>query len=1114
MKKLLVILSEARELGLARRLLVAALASTLMLPHPAAAQRGGGGGGGRGGIGDTLSLPTPRPLKFTTDEGTWMSVDVSPDGRTLVFDLLGDLYTLPITGGKATRITSGQGFDAMPTFSPDGRMIAYVSDRNGAPNLWGANADGTRPRRLSRTEGFGYDYVSPTWTPDGRGVLVSHNNGPAATGLSLRGFTPFDLYLFSLAGGSGQRLTGRAGGAAPVAGGRGGGATSYLGARFTSPTLVWYASAQNSALFTLDLETGKSIRRVPPRVVAFRPIPSPDGKWLVYATRHEDATALRLRNLETGDEKWLKLNAQHDQMATKPTRDLMPGMAFTPDSKALVTSYGGRFWKIAVSSGEASPIPFTADVDEMMGALAQFEYAYNDSIVEVRQIRFPRISPDGRRVTFVALDRVWVADLPANHTPGQQADARNVRRLTDLVQSEYAPTWSPDGKSIAFVTWNDSIGGDIYRVSADGGAPTRLTPIHAFYEKLAFSPDGSRLLFARSSRAERFESDEQGFAEPSASHADLMWMPSNGGPMNFVMRLEYLARLNPPYFGIPHFGPDTSRIMLYEPNAGGLFSMRYDGSDRQFVIRANQRPWNSSGEEPADDIVLSPSGGSVMILGAQNAFTTSVASTGAGTTVSLLGQGSGPSPVRRLTKIGANFVGWSPDGKTFHYSIGPSLFLYRTDDPPNSEPMRVDVRITVPKDRPAATDVVALRGARIITMKGSEVIENGDIVVRSNRIVAVGKRGSVPIPAGAKTIDVAGKTILPGYVDTHAHMYAVGWGLHRTEPWQYYVNLAYGVTTTRDPQTGSSDVIDYADRVEWGDIIGPRIYSTAKGFFGNEDVNSVDDARNVLRRNSDFFKTETVKMYAVGDRKHRQWFVQAANDLHLTPTNEGDADFQLNLTHILDGHGGVEHTLPTYPLYNDVVQLLARSGTTNTPVLMLAYGGPTVQEYFTSRYDLHHEPKLQRFWPSAYMDLRANSTQWRPDNMYAFPKYAAEAAKVVAAGGKIAIGAHGNMQGIGFNFEMWGFAMGGMKAMDILHSATVVGAQAIGHFKDLGSLEAGKLADLQILDRNPLENIRNTNSVRFVMKNGRLYDAATLDEVWPRQRKLPTTQWWMAPERR
>lgn len=1104
---------------------IATMAHALAFATPVVAQRGTGGP--REATPDTLTLPTPRHLRFTTDEGTWMSVDVSPDGRSLVFDLLGDLYTLPMQGGKATRITSGQGFDAMPAFSPNGEQIAFVSDRNGAPNLWVANADGSDPRRLSDTRGFGYDYVSPSWTPSGRAVIVSHNNGPAETGLSRRGFTPFDLYLFMLEGGRGERLTGgredsEAGSSRARPGGE-----SYLGARFANEQLLWYSTSRDPQVYTLDLQNGQSIRRTNREAGAFRPVPSPDGKWLVYATRRHGATALRLRDLATGDERWLILNVQHDQMRTKPTRDLMPAMDFTPDSKSLVASYGGKLWKIAVPSGEATRIPFTADVDQMIGASTQFQYSINDSTLTVRQIRFPRISPDGDRVTFVALDRVWVADLPRDRAPGQTLRAGEPRRLTSFDASEYSPTWSPDGRTIAFVTWTDSSGGDIYRVDADGGNPEKISRTSAYYEKLAYTPDGSKLLFARASMADRFETSEQGFAGASDTDADLMWMPAEGGAAELITRLEYLNRLNPPYYGIPHFGPDSGRVLLYEPNRNGLYSMRLDGSDRRALVRATQLPWNSSGKGPADDIVLSPDGDHAMILGGQNAFLVTLPRSGPAPVISLVGEGSGPVPVQRLSRIGATYVGWSPDGRTMFYSIGASLFLcdLATVDsmaladgsersPIAYEPTRVDIAITVQKDRPPASEVVVLRGARLVTMKGDQVIEGGDIVVRGNRIAALGERGTVAVPEGARIIDVSGKTIIPGYVDTHAHMYAVGWGLHRTEPWQYYANLAYGVTTTRDPQTGTFDVIDYSDRVATGDILGPRIYTTSRAIFGNEDVHSLEDARMVLRRYSDFFKTETIKMYAVGDRRHRQWFVQAAGELKLSPTNEGDADLMLDLTHILDGHAGEEHTLPTYPLYKDVVQLVVQSEVTYTPALIISYGGPNLQEYFTSRYDMFAEPKLQRFWPRSYLEAKASTAQWRRDELYAFPRYAREAAKLAAAGGRVAVGAHGQLQGIGYHFEMWGLAMGGMKPHDVLRSATVVGARAIGHVKDLGSLEPGKLADLQVLDRNPLEDIRNSNSVRYVMKNGRLYDAATLDEIWPRQRKLPTSQWWMADGRR
>ncbi|MHB1326927.1 MAG: amidohydrolase family protein [Gemmatimonadales bacterium] len=1054
-----------------------------------------------------LTLPTPRALRFTTDEGTWISVDVSPDGRTLVFDLLGDLYRMPISGGTARQITRGAGFDAMPRFSPDGASIVFVSDRSGASNVWIADTAGGSRRQLTRTEGYQFDYVSPRWTPDGRAILVAHNSGPARTPPFIRLPSAYDLYLFALAGGSGQRLTGGSASGGSVEAARGASGTSYLGATFADSTRVWYsASGAGAQIFTLDLRTGESIRRTSLRGGAVRPVLSPDGRWLVYATRRGETTSLRLRDLTTGDERWLVQDAQRDQMGARATRDLMPGMAFTPDSRSLVAAYHGKIRRIAVPTGEETIIPFSIDVDQQIAASSQFQYAFNDSIVEVRQIRVPRLSPDGKRVAFVALDRIWVANLPA--AGGTVTDAR---RVTTGAVSEYAPTWTPDGGAIAYSTWDDSTGGHIYRVPADGGAPTRLTTVPAFYEKLVYAPDGSKLFFVTTSRADRFESSELGFSEPSATHGDLRWIPAAGGQATTIRRIEYLSRLVPPYYGVPHFGPDPDRLVLYDNSDNGLFSMRFDGTDRRLLTKAEQVPWNASGTEPAEDIVLSPNGRHLAMLGAQHVFLAEMSPVGAAPTFSLRGKGSGPLPIRRITDIAGNYLSWSADGTRLVHALGASLFI---TDVANAErpSQRVDIRISVPKDRP--TGVAVLRGARIITMRGDEVIEKGDLLVRNNRIAAVGPQGSFAIPSGAHVVDVTGKTIVPGYVDTHAHMFGMGWGLHRTESWQYYANLAYGVTTTRDPQTGALDVLDYSDRVESGDMLGPRIFSTGRGFFVNETFNTLDDVRNVLRRNSDYFKTETIKAYALGDRRRRQWVAQASQELRLSPTNEGDADFTVQLTRMLDGYAGEEHTFPLYPIFKDVIQLAAQSGTTYTPVLNIAYGTGGAQEYFTSRYDIRSEPKLRRFWPRAYFDQRTASSQWRPDELYGFKEMAQAAAAIAKAGGRVAVGSHGNMQGIGYHFELWALAMGGMTPLEVLRSATVTGAQAIGHLADLGSLEPGKLADLQVLDGNPLTDIRQTNTIRFVMKNGRIYQSETLDEIWPRPRTLPTTQWWMAPERR
>ena len=422
---------------------------------------------------------------------------------------------------------------------------------------------------------------------------------------------------------------------------------------------------------------------------------------------------------------------------------------------------------------------------------------------------------------------------------------------------------------------------------------------------------------------------------------------------------------------------------------------------------------------------------------------------------------------------------------------------------PAYEPQRINIAIRVPRDVPQGT--VVLRGARIISMKGDEVIENGDVVVTNNRVVSVGPRGSDP--AGARIIDVSGKTIVPGFVDVHAHPWPT-WGIHETQVWKYLANLAWGVTTTRDPQTATTDVLTYADLVETGEILGPRIYHTGPGVFWDEDFKNLDDARQALRRYSEFYGINTIKMYMTGNRKQRQWVIMAAKELGLMPTIEGGLDFKMNLTAVVDGYPGHEHSYPLMPLYKDAVQLIAQSGITYTPTLLVSYGGPWSENFFYERFDIHDNAKVKRFMPHDEIDQRAERRPWFRENQYVFPRIAAAANEIVKAGGHVGLGGHGQMDGLGDHWELWAMAAGGMKPLDVLRVATIHGANAIGMEQDLGSVEPGKLADLIVLDANPLEDIHNTNTVRYVMKNGRLYEGETLNEVWPRQRQLPRMWWW------
>ncbi len=1175
-------------------------------------------GPGSGDKKKPLPLEAARSADFTATRGTWMSLDVSPDGQTIVFDMLGDLYTLPIAGGTATRITEGLAYDGQPRFSPDGETIVFVSDRSGGDNVWTLRMDFTDTTQVTR--GNTSLYYSPEWMPDGEHIVVSRTGGLGGSA---------KLRIYNVHRSSAEIVI-----SGPASAKTMGAAVSPDGQH------IWYARRSGDwqynaifpqyQLYRYDRETGTSTRMTGRYGSGFRPAISPDGRWLVFGTRDGTETGLRIRDLNTGAERWLAYPVQRDDMESRAPLDVLPGYSFMPDSRSVVVSYDGQIWRVPIDGGTAANIPFEAEVKLAIGPEVKFEYRVDTSAtVTARQIRHPVASPNGEQIAFTAFDRLWV----------QQLDGGEPRRLTTADIGEYFPVWSPDGSTLAYVTWDDSAGGNIMSVRANGTSPRQLTSAAALYYDLAWSPDGQRIVASRGA-ARQLTSAPDVFFGPLGG--EFVWVPASGGDVTLIAPTGSRD--------VAHFRVDQpNRIYAYS-RSEGLVSFRWDGTDvkRHLNVRGARPPggfgnphpeqWEvvpgrvfpqpvlqpsvmdpEAAEQgprppPAGLVMMSPTGGRALAQVGNHIYMIDMpAVTVPVPTVSVARPSAAPVLVRQLTEVGGEFPSWSADGTQIRWSIGNALFTYdlsrveaiedstqqaaretvgqalrarhlldslktargladsleKADSAvvPDSLTQRIsqlaadsvqmradsliraadelraraaviraradsvrsgmdslaadtagykpaEMRIDVELPREVVRGSIVLRGGRVVTMQGDSIIENADIVITDNRIVGVGTTGVVDVPEGAQIIDVTGKTITPGFVDTHYHPQWLVPEIHSEQAWQYLTTLAFGVTTTRDPQTGSTDVLSYQDRIDIGGMIGPRIYSTGPGVFLTENIRNAKHAKTVLRRYSQYYNTHTLKMYMSGNRQQRQWIIQAAKELKLMPTTEGGLDFRLNITHALDGYPGIEHALPITPIFNDVVELFKASQTTNTPTLLVSYGGPFGENFFYTTENVHDDPKLRRFAPEESIDARSRRRGGNPGRggwflpeEYVFQRHAEFVRAMLEDSARIGVGSHGQLQGLGYHWELWALGSGGLSPHNVLRAATIYGAEAIGLGTDLGTIEEGKLADILVFDADPLEDLRNSVRILYVMKGGRLYEGETLNEVWPRERPFVPPHW-------
>jgi Tol biopolymer transport system component/imidazolonepropionase-like amidohydrolase len=967
---------------------------------------------------------TPPRIDVTVHEGTSMSVAVSPDGRTLAVDLQGSIWTLPASGGTATRITDVFNDARQPTWSPDGKWITFFAYRDGGYDVWAIAPDGSNQHKLTWGP---FDDREPIWSHDGTRVAFSSDRGSPLG-------SDYNIWTLDVKSGELKQITKNA-------------ADDYMPSWSPDDKEIVFASSreEQQSVWAVNVADGTERKAGAASGGGRVDAPSfgPDGQIVYHvgrgggrgpAANGPELSSYQLgANRITGDENVFAFRASWASPTT---------FYYVSD---------GKIRKRDVTADRVETIEFSAalQVTRAAGSYTRRKRDFTSTVPrQVLGVVRPQLSPDGKQVAFAALGDIYV--MPIGGKPVN---------LTKDAALDVDPAWSPDGSQLAYSSDKDSEHLQLWIHDMKSGQSRRVTNLTTQPQGAAWSPDGKRIAFF---------------------NVDGMWRVAQMSVVDMASGEVTKVHDSLPQPGAPAWSPDGRRLAI-----AGIAPMT-----KRFREGTNQILTMSS-TSLNDDKWFAP----VPMLSIDSRGNCGPAWSPDGTKMAAIYEGvlavwpvsaSGEpvGPPRHITSESAHSPSWQGDSRHILYQ---SLDKLRIVDVESGETRTVPLDL---KYTPAVpTGHVVVHAGKLIDMKTAQPRANLDVLIDGNKIVSVVPHADAN-HAGGQVVDAANLTVMPGLVEFHSHLQP---DFGESEGRAF---LAFGITTVRSPGNTPYEPVEEREANEAGIRPGPRVFGTGnlmewQRVYYKMGIAISSPAHFELElQRAKALQYDMLKSYVRLPDLQQKRMVEFAHSIGIpVATHE---IYPASLV----GVDNTEHTSATSRrgyspkmatmsrAYDDVIQLFGKSQRFLTPTM---FGAGKI--LFERDPDLKNDPRF-KLYPD-WMQAQVQTMGSGPDGAAGNGKMVVD---VMRAGGVIVAGTD-TPNAINLHAEIAAYVKAGMTPYEALKTATVNPAKALA--LETGTIEPGKLADLVVVDGDPLADITTTRRVRRVIANGRVYELNQLINLRP-----------------